>query len=1030
VVGLTLALLRAHRGQALTVFLLAMLAVAGAVAAPVYTDLAGRAIAAADIAAAPSNQRTITALDGIQVKGDPGTIEGGMVEDAKRRDFEHVAPPVLATPGFGTAFAVAIPAFVQTAPDASADGRPASSRGVGDKNGDLEFRDGFCERIFMLSGRCVAAPGEVVVTAGRPLALNATAFVVAAKFVGGGPGLPGAWATAGDPCPLAVVGVYRPRDPADPYWGRSSADMAHSGAEPVLADRQTIATCDHEQETQEVVTYAEPGTFALDRLDEVRAAVVATKERARGRVTATSDIETLLGRIDRDRRTVALIPRTAAVPLLALCWFVLFLAIANTTQARRTELGMIKLRGVSRADQWYITAAQSLIPVLAGGIAGYLVGHLASWVYGRMAFGPGVTAPLTPRPWAYAAVALGGAVVAAAIPARRDLSASATDLLRQVPSRAAAWGGLALAGLLAVGAAAAVVQLRDEDPTAGAASGVALLAPALALVALGLAFGALLDPVAAWIGARTIHSGRIGLAMAALHLGRRHAGARLVAVLVVAIGLLTFGAAAAEAAQDARADQLGADIGASQVLTVAEVRPAQLLRTVRSIDPGGSFAMAVVRVDPAPTGRELLAVDSTRLARVALWPRGNGDLTAAAAQAALRPATPATFLVRGVVAVTATIDELVIRTPGTSLNLWATVTPTDGSPSLTQDLGPLRTGRQTYQADFGCAGGCRLSTLAVAPSGPVDGSFRLVLNGINADGDAVIGPAELANWRVRNPGVLQTRPGADGLELSAVSSLFQLDKLRLLAPDAPVPLPVLDAAPTIAPVLDLANGDHLLETRAGQPHALPRIGGNGALADLEYVTRLGDLAVPSRSGEIWLGPDAPADAVDRFRAAGLTVASVRRLADELAVAARGPGAAGVRFLFVVAMLGVVLGAAGLVLVATVERPNRSDELRWLRQQGLSRRRARQAAVLGYAVVVGVSAVLGFVCAGVVWALTADHLPLLDTSDPDAAIPALPGAGAIAVGAAGAAAMLVLALILSAMLSRAVERPPRVERSAS
>jgi hypothetical protein len=82
------------------------------------------------------------------------------------------------------------------------------------------------------------------------------------------------------------------------------------------------------------------------------------------------------------------------------------------------------------------------------------------------------------------------------------------------------------------------------------------------------------------------------------------------------------------------------------------------------------------------------------------------------------------------------------------------------------------------------------------------------------------------------------------------------------------------------------------------------------------------------------------------------------------------------------------------------------------------------------VVVGVSAVLGFVCAGVVWALTADHLPLLDTSDPDAAIPALPGAGAIAVGAAGAAAMLVLALILSAMLSRAVERPSRVERSTS
>src|SRR5262245_22646016 len=79
----------------------------------------------------------------------------------------------------------------------------------------------------------------------------------------------------------------------------------------------------------------------------------------------------------------------------------------------------------------------------------------------------------------------------------------------------------------------------------------------------------LLEPVAAWVGGRTVHTGRIALAMAALHLGRRHAGSRLVAVLVVAIGLLTFGATAAEAARDARTGQVGADIGADQVLTVS-----------------------------------------------------------------------------------------------------------------------------------------------------------------------------------------------------------------------------------------------------------------------------------------------------------------------------------------------------------------------------------------------------------------------------------------------------------------------------
>jgi hypothetical protein len=125
-----------------------------------------------------------------------------------------------------------------------------------------EFRDGFCDHIVMVAGRCVAAPGEVVVTGApgrrrspptppptwwRP---SPSAAARAAGHVECRPAIPARWPS---------VRVYRPRDPADPYWGRSAADLAQAGAEPVLADRPTIATCDHEQETQEVVTYAQPG---------------------------------------------------------------------------------------------------------------------------------------------------------------------------------------------------------------------------------------------------------------------------------------------------------------------------------------------------------------------------------------------------------------------------------------------------------------------------------------------------------------------------------------------------------------------------------------------------------------------------------------------------------------------------------------------------------------------------------------------------------------------------------------------------
>ena len=36
-------------------------------------------------------------------------------------------------------------------------------------------------------------------------------------------------------------------------------------------------------------------------------------------------------------------------------------------------------------------------------------------------------------------------------------------------------------------------------------------------------------------------------------------------------------------------------------------------------------------------------------------------------------------------------------------------------------------------------------------------------------------------------------------------------------------------------------------------------------------------------------------------------------------------------------------------------------------------------MLGYAGVVAIAAVLGWICAAVVWALTGDRLPLLDTA---------------------------------------------------
>ena len=46
----------------------------------------------------------------------------------------------------------------------------------------------------------------------------------------------------------------------------------------------------------------------------------------------------------------------AAVPLVGLCWFVIFLAVAYGTAGRRHELGLVALRGARRPVRWWLSA--------------------------------------------------------------------------------------------------------------------------------------------------------------------------------------------------------------------------------------------------------------------------------------------------------------------------------------------------------------------------------------------------------------------------------------------------------------------------------------------------------------------------------------------------------------------------------------------------------------------------------------------------------------------------------------------------
>jgi hypothetical protein len=351
-----LALLRAQWAQVATVFALAALAVAAAVAAPVYVDMAGRAVAADDVTAASLSQRTISASGLRAGQGhQPATTPrrscwswpAGATSSTSRR-------PRCRPPGFATVLGVGFPAYVTATADITVD-----------QNGTLDVRDNLCDHVVIVAGRCVGRTRRgrrqrrPVVGAERHRVRDQRP--VRQRRAGPArlldPGRRDVPAGRGRGLPAG-----RPHRPV-----LGHANFSTPGREPVYTDRRTVGACDHEAENQDVVAYPLPArsTWTASRDPVGRAGHHGAGPGAASTPAPTSRTCSTASSATGTR--VGLVPASAAVPLLALCWFVLFLAIAYTAQARRHELGIVKLRGVSTRDQWSLAAAESLTPVVGGG---------------------------------------------------------------------------------------------------------------------------------------------------------------------------------------------------------------------------------------------------------------------------------------------------------------------------------------------------------------------------------------------------------------------------------------------------------------------------------------------------------------------------------------------------------------------------------------------------------------------------------------------------------------------------------------
>ena len=954
--GLLLAAIRARGAQAAILFTLTALALATATAAPWYVLATARSVALADVAAAQPGYLAARAAGQVEIPEPPGAITGAeLIDQARTAGDASIRIP-------GASPSAAIWLSGQATGTAGPVGLP------------IAHRDGVCAELF-IDGDCPTAPDQALVSERT------------AELLGVATGDEVTFATSSrDVSRLRVTGSYRLRAPLSPYWafsdlGAGSGGQASAGSgDPIFVPADALATLGGTRLNADYHLVLPTEVFLGAGGYDLAADLDRQDDEANGTWRVETAADRLAERVVRERQLLNLGVAVAAAQLLLLCWCALYFAVRHTGEARRADIGLLKLRGGTRRRAWVLAVGQSALPMLAGALVGAAAGAL-----GARLFAGGITEPEQTRlalgfSAAAAGAALAGALVAACLPDLRWLGRDVTELLRRVPQRRGWRAEVADLVVVAV-AAAGIYQAYAVSVEPGEAAGLTLLAPALIALVVALIVARTLAPLAAVAGARALRAGRLPVLLAATSIARRPGTHRVFALLTVAVAILTtalFGAHASGQAGQLRAEH---ETGADRVLTVQARSRAHLLAAVRSADPTGGHAMAVVR-GPGGAGRATLAVDSPRFASVVTGQPQYGPAGTASLVDLLRPAAPEPVVVGD--------GELTLVAAGAPVLVVAQLVTPDGR-TLTPVFGPIGAAPTAYRtAVTGCGGpaaettgGCRLVGLGLFDrfrSGPLvepAAGQQVRIEALADPAGPLLAAAELgapARWRpdlrADSLGVNLTMDAA-GLTITS-GSVPRAPGVRRSSwaylVDAPVPVPVLRAGPHLDdvpgdPRAPLFGGLQLPARSVAVAEELPRLPNGGLLVDLEYADRVAPTA--SGSGDllqVWLAADAPDTLTDRLREHDLTIISTTSISATADLfGQQGPPAAG-RFQLFAGIMGLLMGAGALTIAAAAERPDRVAELAALRVQGMPAGPVRRVAYAGPLFLTGLAVLLGVAAA--------------------------------------------------------------------
>ena len=823
----------------------------------------------------------------------------------------------------------------------------------------LVWRSSVCAHL-RIRGSCPAAPGQVIVS-------SRTAYV-AGWHLGQLLHFPG-WG------PFTITGMYRlPTADRDYWFGRNSTYFpVTTSVDALFTSRATLEQGPALQQGTAVVDETLNGArLSSDEVGPLRAAMTAfsaSPALADQQVLVGTALPATLATVQSGWRSLAVPVALITAQLLVLCLLLLFLAVTDAIEARGPEIALAKLRG---QGAWRTVAFGMSEPVLLLALAlpiGILAGWGATAALSRVLLRPGTPVVLPPLAWATAAAAALGGLCAAILAARRTLRRPVLEEWRRSGRRVTDRSWVTDA-VLATAAVAGLVELAVTGQIGSARHGaLVLLVPGLLGLAIAVIASRLLPLACRAAFSRTGTGGSIGVFLAIRHVARRPGGVRTTIVLATAFALATFAVTAWSVGRDNERLVATTQAGAPTVLTVTIPAGKDLGAVVARADPSGRMAAAVDRYTSFASGTAgltTLAVDPQRFARVATWRPGFTAEPLAALAGKLTPRAPAPVILTGD-AVRITVRVHALSPPGSVVSADVT---TGASPVSLGTLPGRGTVTLTGQL-VGCP--CVLQDLDLSPStrsltAPVTGSVTISrLEVHRRSGWVPVGQgkvlADARRWRPGHadnpPDRLQAVPA--GLDWQFTGRPHQ-DAI-LASVNRPVPLPAVVAATMLSRGQALASGVGLdgcpLQLRVVSAAAVvPGAPRQGGIVDRHYAELAAGKNIPQASQQVWLAPGDQAAIVQRLRAAGVHVQSVRSAAAIAAVFARqGPALASVLFLADAAAAALLaVGAAILGLYLSARR--RRYEYAALTASGVRRGTLRRAVLAELALVLGFGTVIG------------------------------------------------------------------------